>query len=238
MKAILIAGLEEKTNKNLRILDFTKDCEKLRRYLIRKVGLKKKDISFFDPKCILNIKLKGLLNKMSKIVFRNSNEPFLVYYSGHGLSKMWSLYEINDGRVKSYSLRFTRLMKALKDHNAPLIVVADTCFAMSLKRYMEKLRCQWMLIGLAPEGQYGNETGVLDQVIGSWLKRRPTDPKYNIGKRLVRSFKVKRYDQTKSCLLYGNDKRFHKFFPYYSFKRIEAVLRAGSSLDYLVYPKK
>ncbi|MDO8443275.1 MAG: caspase family protein [bacterium] len=236
MKAILISGLEKKTNKQVQY--FAKDCKRLRRYLLKKVGLKQKDISFFSPKRILNIKLKGLLSKVGKIVSKNSSEPLLVYYSGHGLSKMWSLYEINDRRVKSYSLCFTRLMKVLKNHNAPLIVVADTCFAMSLKRHMEELRCQWMLIGLAPEGQYGDEAGVLGQVIESWLKRRPADPKYNTGKRLVRFFKVKKYNQTKYCLLYGSDKRFHKFFPIYSFKRIEAVLREGSSLDYFVYPKK
>jgi hypothetical protein len=95
-----------------------------------------------------------------------------------------------------------------------------------------------MLIGLAPEGQYGESAGILGQVIKSWSGRCPADPKFDTGKRLVRYFKVKRYDQTRSCLLYGNDKRFHKFFPYYSFKRIKVVLRAGSDLDHLLYPKK
>ena len=237
MKAILIAGLEIKKDEK-KALDFTKDCKKLRQYLLKKVRLEKKDIHFFSPKRILNIKLRGLLNKMDRIISRNSREPLLVYYSGHGLSKMLSLYEINNRRVKSYSLHFSRLLKALRGHNAPMIVVSDTCFAMSLKHHLEGLQRPWMLIGLAPEGQYGDEDGVLSQIIRSWSRRRPADPKFNTGKRLVRSFKVKRYDRTKYGFMYGDGKHFRKFFFSYHYKRIKVVLRAGSDLDHFVYPKK
>lgn len=236
MKVILISGLEIKTNKPVQY--FAKDCERLRRYLLKKVGLKKKDIYFFDPKCILRIKPRGLLNKIKWIISKNSNEPLLVYYSGHGLSKMWSLYELNDRRVKSYSLHFNALTKAVKDHNSALIVVANTCFAMSLKHYLKKLRYPWQLIGLAPEGRYGESDGVLGQIIKSWTRHYKANPKFNTGKRFVRCFSVKRYDQTKYGFRYGDDGCLHKFFFSYSIKRIKAVLCAGLHFDHLLYPKK
>lgn len=235
MKAILIAGLEEKTNKPVQY--FTKDCKRFRRYLLKKVGLEKKDVYFFNPKRILKIKLRGLLNKIGKIVSGNSGEPLVIYYNGHGLSKLWSLYEINDKRVKSYSLRFDALLNILKNQRAPLVVMADTCFSMSLRRYLERLPCPWMLIGLAPEGRYG-EGSVLGQVLKSWSKKCTANPKFNTGKSLVRYFKVKRYNQTKYGFRYGDGKHFRKFFFSYSFKRIKVVLRAGSDLDYLMHSKK
>ena len=236
MRVILISGTERKTNKPVQY--FAKDCKRLSRYLINRVGLKKKDIYFFDPKCILKIKLRGLLNKIKEIVNKNSNEPLLIYYSGHGLSKMWSLYELNDRRMKSYSLHFDALIRAVKDHNSALIVVADTCFAMSLKHYLKKLRFPWQLIGLAPEGRYGESDGILGQVLKSWSRHYPANPKFNTGKRLVRYFRIKKYDRTKYGFRYGEDGCLHKFFFCYSIKRIKVVLRAGIDFDHLLYPKK
>ena len=239
MKVIIISGFEiPKKGKDDLTGNFIRDCILFRRYFLTELGLLKKDILFFDPKRIKRIKLKGLIKGAREISSLYSAEPLIIYYSGHGEKSYWKLFSNQKkGSPNSYFFYHRRLLSAIKNHAAPIIVIADCCYGMSLKRELRKLKCGWLLIGLAPKNRIGYSHLFLGQITRKWLKRRIANPVYKTETGRARYIRIKSFDKKNYGLRYYGGK-FHKYFYRYSFKKIKIVLREGDNLDYLCYPKK
>jgi|GEM_PF-2128826 len=238
MKAILISGFERaEKHKDNQTPDFIDDCKRFAKYLILKVGLKNKDISFFKPTKIKSINLWGLFESIRDVIDSYSNEPLVIYYSGHGEKSYWNLRATQKSGERNYFFKFKRLLGLLKKRNAPLIVVANCCYGMVLKKELKKLNYPWLLIGLAPESRvgYGSMQAQLELL---WSHREKLVPLYeNASGKLVKSLKVKSYRKKFYGFRYGDGKHFHKFYFLHSYKRVKISLREGYDLDYLMYPQ-
>ncbi|MBU4347919.1 hypothetical protein KJ671_00180 [Patescibacteria group bacterium] len=265
MKVILIAGVESFLVKKLPIIsDLGTGCLSFYSYLRKKVHLFEKKIFFYDGRDVLRLKTKRLLRKIEKIIAMNPSEPLVIYFDGHGLKGEWCLYVKN--KTGGFSLRYRKLIKVLKKQRGPLIIIADCCYAMDLEKQLEKLSCEWLLLGAAPKDRVGHydvseqfttSYGVIIQIVKDWLKHSPANPKYNpekAGVAPIRYIKEKIYSKTEYVLLYDSKKNifkksylpcFHKTkkkvmgAPYYvqSYDKIKIVLRAGDNIDHLLYPK-
>jgi hypothetical protein len=246
MKAILIAGVESFLAKELPIVsDLGTGCLSFYSYLRKKVRLFEKKIFYYSGRDILRFKSKRLLSKIEKIILMSPSEPLVIYYNGHGLGGEWSIFSENG--IGKLCLNHKRLLKVLKKQQGPLIMIADCCYAMSIKEQLKKLKCEWLLLGAAPKNRIGYDDvsekhtityGVISQIIRSWLKHKPANPKYFDGERKVRNVKKKIVDRSKYVLSYNSKKKeFKKFYYSYSFKKIKMVLRQGDDLDSLLYSK-
>ncbi|MHB9019428.1 MAG: hypothetical protein ACYC3G_00925 [Minisyncoccota bacterium] len=239
MKAILISGFErEEKHKDKQTSDFIDDCKRFAKYLILKVGLKNTDISFFKPTKIKLINLWGLFESVRNTINSYPNEPLVIYYSGHGEKTYWNLRATKKSGERNYFFKFKRLLGLLKKRKAPLIVVANCCYGMVLKKELKKLNYPWLLIGLAPESRvgYGSMQAQLELL---WSHRQIFFPLYeDSAGKLVKSIKIKSYNKKFYGFKYGDGKHFRKFFFNFNYKRIKIVLRAGSDLDHLMFPKK
>lgn len=250
MKAILISGIETSSNKRINIVsDFGINNLSFYHYLKYKVCLPEENVFFYDGKDVLNLKTAGLLAKIEEIVSsKNPQEPLLIYYGGHGAVGEWSISTINRCGIKGFELKHKDLRLVLERQRGPLIIVADCCYAMSLRKELKKLKCEWLLLGLSPSDRFGyvssvngsvnGHKSVLLQIMESWLKRKPANPKYFNGHRLIRYFKRKKHRNSKYCLYMGGDKKLHKLYLYCYTKKIKINLREGANLDYLLFPKK
>ncbi|MEK7478503.1 MAG: hypothetical protein AAB626_01085 [Patescibacteria group bacterium] len=239
MKAILISGFEKpEKGKEDMPLDFIDDCKSLTKYLLKKVGLKKKDILAFDPMKIKRLKLHGLFGNISKFIGLYSNEPLIIYYSGHGEEGHWNMRANSKNGESKYFFKFPRLLRILRKRSAPLIVIADCCYGMYIRKELKKLSYPWLLLGLAPETRVGFSS-VWPQIKLLWSNRRIAVPLYNnYSGRLVKSVKFKSFNKKLYGFKYGVGKHLRKFFFSYRYKRTKVNLRAGSDLDHLMYPKK
>lgn len=239
MKAILISGFEKKQkNKDDQTPDFIDDCKRFARYLILKVGLKIDDVHVFKPIKINTISLWGLFESIRSIVDSSPNEPLVIYYSGHGEKTHWNLRANKKNGESSYYFKFKRLRRILQKRNGPLIVIANCCYGMALKKELKRLSCPWLLLGLAPETRvgYGSMQAQLELL---WSNRETIFPLYeNSSGRLVKSIKIKSYKKIFYGFKYGDGKHFRKFFFNHCYKKVKVILRAGSNLDYLMHPKK
>ncbi|MEK7478502.1 MAG: hypothetical protein AAB626_01080 [Patescibacteria group bacterium] len=250
MKAILISGIETVSEKESNIVsDLGINNLSFYLYLKYEVRLSEEDIFFYDGKDVLNLRAKGLLTKIGKIIaFKDPLEPLLIYYGGHGFGGEWSIYTQNRHGIRGFELKHKNLRLVLEKQRGPLIVVADCCFAMSLKNKLRHLNCKWLLLGLAPEdrpgylgdvrGSINGHKSVLIQIMKSWSKRMPADPSYFNGNKMVRYLKTKNNRGLNYCLYMGNDKKFRKFYFTHRITKTRIVLREGDNLDYLMYPKK
>jgi len=250
MKAILISGIETSSNKELNVVsDLGLNNLSFYNYLKYRVCLSEEDVFFYDGKDVLNLRARGLLAKIQEVVsLKDPQEPLLIYYGGHGAVDEWSINTINREGIKGFELKHKDLRLVLEKQRGPLIVVADCCYAMSLRKELKKLKCEWLLLGLSPGDRFGylgdvkgsinGHKSVLLQLMDSWLKHKPARPKYFNGQQVVRYLKTKKHRNPKYCLYMGNDKKLHKYYLYCYTKKTEIILREGSNLDYLLYPKK
>lgn len=235
MRAVLLTGIERKKDKL--ITTFSLECVKLYSYLFKKLHITKEKIYFFIPKELLRLKLKGILKNLKQITNQNPLEPLLIYFNGHGFYNEWCFYKKDGFCLKSFNLSHKKLINALKKQKGPLIIIADCCHAMSLSESLEKLKCEKLLIGLSPKNELGFD-GLLDQILEKWKSGNVADPLYDNGHRKIRYIKRKTSYKSKYCLLYGNDKKFHRYYYDYVIRKIRIVLREGDNLDYIMYPKK
>ncbi len=238
MKAIVMCGFGRRNSKKEALTsEFMRDCKFFIRYLVKRVGLKTEDVHFLKPGTIKTMRLWGLLETIKEIVRLNPNEPLLVSYSGHGEAGYWNLRP-HTKEKKTYYFKFKQLIRILKKRNAPLIVVADCCYGMSIRKELKKLDYPWLLIGLAPQTRVGYGS-IGQQAMLYWSRNKPANPKYDNGNgRLLKFLRFKSYNKK----FYGfkpNGKRgFRKFYFLSSYKMKKVNLRAGTDLDYLLYPKK
>jgi hypothetical protein len=239
MKAILISGFEKpKKNKEDLTLDFIDDCKSFAKYLLKKVGLKKEDIFIFDPTKVKRLKLRGLFGNISEVARLYPDEPLVIYYSGHGEEGHWNLRANSKDGESEYFFKFPRLLRILRKRSAPLIVIADCCYGMYIRKELKKLSYPWLLLGLAPETRVGF-SNVWPQIKLFWSNREIAVPLYNnYSGRLVKSVKFKSFNKKLYGFKYGVGKHLRKFFFSYHYKRTKVNLRAGSDLDRLMYPKK
>lgn len=243
MKVILINGFEKaKKNEDNLTNNFIRDCKRFSRYLLKKVGLERKDIFYFNFE--KGIKVNAFLRNLKNVVDLYPNESLIVYYSGHGEKDYWNLrkdswnshtnkYQGN----KKYFLKFPRLLRIFQKRSLPLIIISDCCYGMSLGKKLKKLSYPWLLLGLAPETRVGYGS-VQSQITKNWSKHCRANPKYDNGNKKVRYIKIKSYNKNLYGFRYGDGKHFRKFFFSFRYKRIRVVLRAGSDIDHLCYPKK
>jgi len=250
MKAILISGIEAVSNKDSNIVsDLGINNLSFYLYLRCRAHLSKKDIFFYDGKDIISLKVRDLLGGIRKIVSsKDPLEPLLIYYGGHGAVDEWSIYTQNRRGIRGFELKHKYLRIALEKQRGPLIIVADCCFAMSLKNELKHLNCKWLLLGLSPEDRLGyigdvrgsinGHKSVLIQIMKSWSKHMPADPKYYNGNKVIRYLKKKNNRGSGYCLYMGGDKKFRKFYLTRRIKKTRIILREGDDLDYLLYPKK
>ncbi len=238
MKAILISGFEnKKVKKNNLTQDFLHDTKRFARYLILKAALNIEDVFVFKPTRIKEINLWGVFECIRQIVDLYPKEPLIIYYSGHGEKKYWNLRANKKDGERAYFFKFKRLLRILQKRSAPLIVIADCCYGMSLKKELEKLSYPWLLLGLAPETRIGYGS-VEKQIELCWSRRMLARPRYDNDTRLVSFIKFKSYNKNFYGFKYGDGKHFRKFFFIYRYKKVKVVLRAGSDLDHLMFPKK
>lgn len=250
MKAILISGIETVSEKGSNIvLDLGLNNLSFYLYLKYKVCLPEKDIFFYDGKDVLSLRAKGLLTEIEeRVASKDPLEPLLIYYGGHGAIGKWPIFTKNKFGIKGFKLKHKNLRLVLEKQDGPLIIIADCCYAMSLKKQLKNLNCKWLLLGLAPKdrpgylgdvrGSINSHKGVIIQIMKSWLKHEPANPKYFNGNKAVRYFKKKKYRKSNYCLYMGNNKKLHRYYFEYSFRKIKVVLREGDNLDCLMYPKK
>jgi hypothetical protein len=109
---------------------------------------------------------------------------------------------------------------------------------MFIRKELKKLKYPWLLIGLAPETRLGYGS-VGQQAILYWFRNKPANPKYDNGHgRLVRAIKYKSYNKKFYGFKPDGKGGLRKFYFLSSYKMKKIVLRAGTDLDYLLYPKK
>ena len=87
-------------------------------------------------------------------------------------------------------------------------------------------------------GSINGHKSVLIQIMKSWSKHMPADPKYYNGNKVIRYLKKKNNRGSGYCLYMGGDKKFRKFYLTRRIKKTRIILREGDDLDYLLYPKK
>ena len=247
MKAIIISGFEKsrarKNNKKKNRLmpsltpDFIDDAKRFARYLILKAGLQIDDVFVFKPSTIKTMGVWGMFECFKNEVDLYPNEPLIIYYSGHGEKGYWNLRANDKKGERRYFFKFKRLLRVLQKRNAPLIVIADCCYGMSLKKELKKLNYPWLLLGLAPENRVGYGT-IERQIEFFWLRHKRALLRYDNDIRLVSSIRFKSYNKKFYGFKYSDGKHLKKFYFLYSYKRVKVVLRAGSDLDHLMFPKK
>ncbi len=241
MKAILISGSEiVKFGEDSQAKDFVNDRTIFELFLRKRVGLEKRNVFRFDFEKIRKFKISGLIKRIKKVVGADPEEPLIIYYSGHGREKFWSLLEKNEKPVKKFAFYNRSLMHALKKQLGPLIVIADSCYAMSLKRHLEKIDRPWLLLGLAPENLQGMGGGLLtNEVLKAWQNRKNVYPKFekSSGKR-VGSVIKKSYNKKFYGFKPDGKGGLRKFYFMRLRTKVKIVLRAGSDLDHLMFPKK
>ena len=179
---------------------FEQETVQFYEYFKNHLKLSRKESHFFNATaCLDGIKLEDMLAKVSKI-----NEPLVIYYGGHGYRNGWQLGE-------NHQISYKWLVARLKKRKRPTIFVNDCCFAMALQDHLHKLRCRYLLLGLAPKTLEGFES-IVPALLDCWKNRRTADPK----------------------LWVWNRQRLSPFI----LKKSGDRLRSGAKLDYLCYPKK
>ncbi len=242
MKAILISGFEYPNKKKLKkgkyenmTPELIGDTKRFARYLVLKARLKIDDIFVFKPSRIKMMGIWGLFECIREIIDLYPNEPLVIYYSGHGEKKYWNLRANRSRGEPSCFLRFRKMARILSRRSAPLIVIADCCYGMAIGKHLKKLNYPWLLLGLAPENRVGYGS-IERQIELFWSKRMLARPRYDNNKKLVSFIKlnVRLYD-----FKLGKGRRLKKFyFSSYAYKKVRAILRLGSDLDYLLFSKK
>ncbi len=238
MKAIVISGLGKKKGKNEALTsEFMRDCKFFIRYLIQSVGLKTSDVYFFKPNTVKIMRLWGLFESIKETIRLYPDETLLIFYSGHGERGYWNLQPYTK-EERSYYFKFKRLLRILKKRNAPLIVVADCCHGMFIRKELKKLNYPWLLIGLSPENKTGYGS-VGQQAILYWSRGKNANPKYDNGSgRLIRFIKFKSYNKKFYGFKPDGKGGLRKFYFVSSYKIKKINLREGVDLDYLLFPKK
>jgi len=236
MKAILICGAESVSFKGmLKVSDLNYSCLNLYHYLRKNVRLPEENIFSYDGRGVLRLKANGIANEISRIIALDPYEPLVLYYGGHGLDGGWKLYKKSGKAADGYSLDHKKLANVLQKQQGPLIIIADCCYAMSLKKRLKKLSCKLLLLGLSPENLVGYGS-VVNQLVRKWASRKIANPLYDNSYQKVRYVKVKRYLKPLGwiCIV---GKKSRRYYPQGDSKKVKLVLRQGDDLDYLLYPK-
>lgn len=234
MKAILIYGVESVPSyrDTYSVRDFSCCCLGFYHYLREKARLLEEKIFSYDGRNVLRLKAKGIANEISRIISLNPREPLVLYYGGHGFRDGWAL-KIGCS-TEGYSLGHKKLADVLQKQLGPLIIIADCCYAMSLKKYLKKLSCKLLLLGATPENLTGYG-GVIRQIIKSWVLGKVANPLYDnkFGKR--RYVEVKKYLKPLGWICIPG-KKSRRYYPQDT-KKVKVILRQGDNLDYLLYSK-
>ncbi|OGY63193.1 MAG: hypothetical protein A3I89_01005 [Candidatus Harrisonbacteria bacterium RIFCSPLOWO2_02_FULL_41_11] len=99
----------------------------------------------------------NIYEMLEKILTGSGVEPFVLYYTGHGLKYGWSpddcLYIFYD-----------RIFKILAEHRKEIIFLNDCCYAMAAARYQKLLKNKsliyWFGSGKSGRLGFGIETGL------------------------------------------------------------------------------
>jgi len=179
---------------------FKREAIAFRRYFQKDLKLPSKNIHLYDGRSFeKGIVLSSFLQKISKI-----KEPLVLYYGGHGCRNGWELSPV-------YKFPYAAVAQLFKRRSKPTIFVNDCCYGMALKDHLSKLKCQHLLLGLAPKTKEGYGTLVFG-ITRCWKNRSLADPKLWAWKR----------------------NKLSRFILELSAKR----LRYGAKLDRLCYQKK
>ncbi len=192
MKALIVSSYDKSIFPHL-------DSVRFFEYLINEVGMIKDDIVFYGrAEHEAGTKFSKVLQGITSI---SRYEPLIIYYAGHGLPRGWDF-------KKNAMILYSFVFQILKKRNWPLIFINDCCFGMVVVHFLKKIKCQKMLLGLAPRDRNGyiNKKGntFLRKIFDRWQKRLPANPRVCIGKK----------------------------------KRKRVSLKWGDNLDYIMYSRK
>jgi hypothetical protein len=206
MKALIVSGFDWKDKKfGYKRSFFNRSGKIFKDFLINDLGLRKEDVFVYgvDQKRFSNI---GLMRMIEMADRKSRKEPLVIYYTGHGFPSGWAF-------STNVDLSYRSLIEILNKRLAPLIVINDCCFAMSMALSLKKMKCRHLLIGITMKNRIGyDDEGVIKEVLRFWRAKKLANPRYYDGKKFRRYVKLK------------------------SGKTIRVHLRRGSSLDYLFYP--
>jgi hypothetical protein len=179
--------------------EFEAETVEFYEYFKNQLNLSRHESHFYNWGAFLDgFSPEDILLKMAEV-----REPLVIYYGGHGYRNGWNL---GDECYMPYEI----ITDTLKKRTKPTIFVNDCCFGMALQDYLHKLRCQSMLLGLAPKTLEGFDS-LVPAVVSCWGNRHPADPKLWVYRKESLSPFV-----LEKCGL---------------------RLRYGAPLDYLCYPK-
>lgn len=218
MKALIISGFDWKKIKIQPYVECKKNFFSISgkifyRFLRQELELPVEDISLYGVKK-RDFSADDLLKFIEEVDQKSKSEPLLIYYTGHGdcnTKRTYPGWLFSDKIVFPYEA----LVEALGKRTAPLIVVNDCCFSMWLATYMEKLKCENLLIATAPKNRIGYESvKVINEILRFWEAGKPANPRYFNNKKFLRNIRTK------------------------SGRIIKVILRSGDALDHHCYSKK
>lgn len=179
--------------------EFEAETVEFYEYFKYQLGFSREESHFYNfGACLDGLTLDDMLSRVAKI-----DEPLVIYYGGHGYREGWRLSE-------EYYVSYQNIIDKLTRRKKPTIFVNDCCFGMALQDYLRKLKCRYLLLGLAPKTLEGFDS-VVPAIVNCWGNRRPADPKLWVYRR----------EELSSFAL----------------EKSGARLRHGAALDHLCYPK-
>jgi hypothetical protein len=205
MKVIIISGFDfhDKESSNY----FYDSGQFFYRFVRKELKIAKEDVFVYGLRQKRQSSV-SLLRFIEKVVGKSSQEPLVIYYTGHGLPDRWLFSE-------KISFSYKKLAWIFSKRKEPLLIINDCCYAMSLARHFKHLKCKHLLIGIVmKEIEALSNKRIIKEILKFWRARKPANPKHFNGLWFVRHLMSK------------------------SGRAIEVKLREGDDIDYIMYPKK